>query len=257
MTTTNYPGFDASKSYIGTCQCCFATQVVNDGHLVLHGYRRPGDGYVHAECPGQRFAPFELSCEVAKSHLEFTLNDRIPNLSVRIANLAADKVETLVIQVPDGYYYSGRSRYGTAAGVKYKFVEIARGYVHAKTSENDYRLRGQTFDDFRKGALKEAQASLVEAKEYAERLRRLIASWKYAPEALKTREAVAAADKDAKAARASALLFKRNWKDLWKGVADAIRDHKDGFDWQAKDKEAFKLLPAFPNNKQRAAARKR
>lgn len=35
----------------GTCQWCDCAQVVEDGVMVLHGYRRPGDGYTVGRCP--------------------------------------------------------------------------------------------------------------------------------------------------------------------------------------------------------------
>lgn len=38
----------------GYCQYCGHEQVVKDGVLVLHGYKRPGDGYIFNECPGMR-----------------------------------------------------------------------------------------------------------------------------------------------------------------------------------------------------------
>lgn len=55
----------------GHCQFCGNSQVVDGGVMVLHGYTRPGDGYIFNECPCVRRAPLE-----ADQHLtEMYLND--------------------------------------------------------------------------------------------------------------------------------------------------------------------------------------
>lgn len=42
----------------GVCQFCGHSQVVGDGVvLVLHGYTRPGDGYIFGRCPGVALRP--------------------------------------------------------------------------------------------------------------------------------------------------------------------------------------------------------
>lgn len=45
----------------GTCGCCFAHQKLNDGHMVHHGYRRPGDGSIYGDCSGVGIRPLEVS----------------------------------------------------------------------------------------------------------------------------------------------------------------------------------------------------
>jgi len=45
----------------GTCPCCFGSYKLKPGRrelrMTLHGYRRPGCGYVVGNCPGINFAP--------------------------------------------------------------------------------------------------------------------------------------------------------------------------------------------------------
>lgn len=54
----------------GHCQFCGNAQVVDGGSLVLHGYSRPGIGYIFNECPGVNHAPLEVSEELTKVHLK-------------------------------------------------------------------------------------------------------------------------------------------------------------------------------------------
>lgn len=49
-----------TEDFIGTCQCCFGEFKVNDLRMiVLHGYQRPGHGYIIGNCRGVDYAPFE------------------------------------------------------------------------------------------------------------------------------------------------------------------------------------------------------
>lgn len=54
----------------GHCQFCGNAQVVDGGALVLHGYSRPGIGYVFNECPGVNRPPLELSEDLTKIYLQ-------------------------------------------------------------------------------------------------------------------------------------------------------------------------------------------
>jgi hypothetical protein len=44
----------------GVCQCCGGSNVVDGGVMVLHGYTRPGDGYVIGRCPCVGDAPLNV-----------------------------------------------------------------------------------------------------------------------------------------------------------------------------------------------------
>lgn len=60
----------ASKHRTGTCQCCFNSQKVNQAgglRISLHGYKRPGKGYITGRCRGEYEVPFEVSCEKTKA----------------------------------------------------------------------------------------------------------------------------------------------------------------------------------------------
>ncbi len=54
----------------GTCSCCFTNVKLRNGHIVLHGYQRPGWGSVQGECPGVGWKPFEVSPEGTKAFKE-------------------------------------------------------------------------------------------------------------------------------------------------------------------------------------------
>lgn len=56
---------EARERLRGVCQCCGNEQVVQGepGVLVLHGYKRPGDGQTFGRCPGTGKAPLNDSSD--------------------------------------------------------------------------------------------------------------------------------------------------------------------------------------------------
>jgi len=65
--------------YVGTCPVCEGIFKVHGEAMVLHGYQRPGDGYVHGECPGVTYPAYERStrgCEMWRGRMQ-SLADEI------------------------------------------------------------------------------------------------------------------------------------------------------------------------------------
>ncbi len=50
----------------GTCQICAGDQAIVRSKIALHGYERPGHGYIHGRCYGAGELPFEVSCDALK-----------------------------------------------------------------------------------------------------------------------------------------------------------------------------------------------
>jgi hypothetical protein len=91
MTTTN----DTVTRYLGNCQLCEGDFKLDGGRMVHHGYKRPGDGMIHGDCPGVYREPYELSCEdikVAKASYEAGL----PGIRAYLARLESNCVTRLV-----------------------------------------------------------------------------------------------------------------------------------------------------------------
>lgn len=56
-----------TEDYVGTCQACFGEFKCSDKkQMVLHGYERPGFGFVVGQCGGVGHSPFEYACELTK-----------------------------------------------------------------------------------------------------------------------------------------------------------------------------------------------
>jgi hypothetical protein len=76
------PAEQRSRDNTGTCAVCFRNiKLVQRGEgaiMALHGYNRPGHGFVVGRCWGGDHAPYELSCEATKlilKHVEEGVRD--------------------------------------------------------------------------------------------------------------------------------------------------------------------------------------
>jgi hypothetical protein len=87
-----------------TCPCCFGPFMLlprakkGDRSLpgiVLHGYRRPGRGYLEGECFGNGWPPFELSSEGTAAYLEH-LDLLLKGLASALGRLERDEEDTLI-----------------------------------------------------------------------------------------------------------------------------------------------------------------
>lgn len=71
----------------GTCQVCFRAQKTRGRFLVLHGYKRPGHGYIEGRCSGVDYAPFEVSHERTKWFVESVIKPHLSRLREHLARL--------------------------------------------------------------------------------------------------------------------------------------------------------------------------
>ena len=191
--------FDPSKSYAGTCQACFCTQVAKrhsrrngarSRHvadpsatvtLVLHGYQRPGDGWIVGDCSGHGEEPYELSCEYTKAW-RASVEQMIARCRETLAALRADKVETLHINYPVPAS-ERRQRWARET----RSIEITRGWVDPAASDYDYdRKYGRplTFERCRLDRIADLEGHERQMVHTVKFLTGKIDAWSYRPEAL-------------------------------------------------------------------------
>jgi len=76
---------------LGTCGVCEREIAVQDGRLVHHGYRRPGDGQIHGDCFAVGYEPYERSTKACEDYRQMVAQS-IPPLETRLAALEAGTV---------------------------------------------------------------------------------------------------------------------------------------------------------------------
>jgi hypothetical protein len=80
---------------IGTCAICDSSQVVRNGVMVAHGYRRPGVGYLIGECFGVGRKPYEVSNAACVEYIPHLVNAK-EQFETRLANMTAGKIASFV-----------------------------------------------------------------------------------------------------------------------------------------------------------------
>lgn len=88
-----------------TCPCCFGAFMLapkakkgdrSMPGMVIHGYRRPGIGYLQGECFGNGWPPFELSSGGTKAY-EGYLESILKELERGLGRLERDEEDTLIL----------------------------------------------------------------------------------------------------------------------------------------------------------------
>lgn len=83
----NLPMTKVTREF-GICQACLGEFHVHAKKMVLHGYKRPGTGYIEGDCVGVGEAPYELSCELQKK-LVASSRAKIADLQKNIDKLSS------------------------------------------------------------------------------------------------------------------------------------------------------------------------
>lgn len=60
---------EGRERFRGVCQLCGHLQVVDGDRIVLHGYNRPGHGYIVGECPAAKEQPLNSSDVITRKYL--------------------------------------------------------------------------------------------------------------------------------------------------------------------------------------------
>lgn len=85
------PRIPVGGQTIGTCAICSHHQVVRNGKMVLHGYHRPGYGYVIGNCFGVDYDPYETSAEACVAYIP-VLEAHKTHQQARLADLTGGRV---------------------------------------------------------------------------------------------------------------------------------------------------------------------
>lgn len=129
------PAAKKVSSTIGTCQCCFGGYETRqkggkgDFKSVLHGYTRPGHGYIVGDCRGCGFVPFEVSCEQTKV-FRAELVGILAHRNEALSNLENGLVAVLYAEVSTGKRVPHSNPKYSRSGMtetEYKRVEVKLG----------------------------------------------------------------------------------------------------------------------------------
>ena len=184
MARTSAPVETATR-YVGNCQICEGDQKLHAGGMVHHGYRRPGDGFIHGDCPGVGHVPYEVSCDLVKEHI-VDLGRFIKDKQDWLRRLQGGEVTELHVEE-----YRGAGRR--------ELVRVVAGTAEADKHDLSYGCT--LWERALRGAVRKAESLIRQAADDVVRCERRVAAW--APRPVRTveeevrKEQVARADRQA------------------------------------------------------------
>ena len=222
-TTASAP---TATRFIGNCQICEGDQKLHHGGMVHHGYRRPGDGYIVGDCPGVGQVPYEVSCDLVKSHRSL-VGTKLVSSKKYLARLQAGDVTRLTkIEHRGGWGTMGKNEL-----IEY-IAGVTEPYRWARAVES---------------ATWEVQSTVRQCEADIERCTRRINAWKPMP--IRTVEEEVCKEEMAKAERAKIVADKRAAKVAKRAATDAKTEAREATrtairkDFEAK----FRALAADSN----------
>lgn len=178
----------------GTCQICFRHQQTRAGNLVLHGYKRPGYGYIVGNCYGHGFAPFEVSCDRTKTFIAQVLQPWLARCEARLAELQA-RPESMPYE--GGVWVGSEKTSRAARGYQQVTIKVARDTPagHVKTEivapmrhhysggviveKGDFDvLHHPSYDDILARAIHDKQSDIRRVKDDLSSYGKKVAEWK-------------------------------------------------------------------------------
>lgn len=93
-TEKHVPAAERTRENTGTCAACWGNYKLAGGRLVLHGYERPGYGYIKGQCFGVDSQPMETSVDCARAYREF-LEGVLAGEERKLAKLESGEVEAI------------------------------------------------------------------------------------------------------------------------------------------------------------------
>lgn len=142
--------------HFGICQACLGEFHVHGSKMVLHGYKRPGTGYIEGDCEGVGHPPYELSCELQKV-LVARYRKRIADLQGNIDKLSSPKfAEPLMVDGP----YNAK----------------IRDYDQVKVNSDDHR-----WDDKRRSLISNWGSLARQMQRDVDQWEAMIKDWKVRP----------------------------------------------------------------------------
>ena len=173
----------SENDVIGHCGICNNVQKLRNERLVLHGYTRPGYGWIQGSCFGVGYKAWELSPESAVAYVE-ELKGMIRGQRASIANLKTAKAfEVVGHRAPTDRWKIYRV---TASGFEAKsdkeFLNLEAGRLGLpRVYSLDPKTAPHAFADARRKAIQEAEGGLVQMLEVEKTMKSAIAAWKPAP----------------------------------------------------------------------------
>ena len=242
---------DVVSRFVGNCQLCegdfklYEANAAGEHVLVHHGYKRPGDGMIHGDCPGVKAVPYERSCDLIRVHLGWA-KSRLENEYVYLKRLLNGEVLSLTKLDSRARRSVWDAPREPAVWVEYRVGVTAPHIMHTMLQSEKSEIQG---------IIRQTERTIA-------RLEKRILDWKLAPvrtvEEIRSREDTAKAERKAsKDAARAALVAKRHAyqarvdarEAVRKGIRDELASQFVAFAATGRVSEARSLFDRTMNDK--------
>jgi len=179
-------GYSENDS-IGTCGICHNVQMLRKDELVLHGYKRPGFGWIQGSCFGVGYKAWEISPEAVEAYITH-LDKIIPIQKSNIASIKSARSHDVVID--DHFLVKGSGRghrkytvtktaFELSDPKKYSYNEVQKlhtmnAHPYALDAVNAAEVFGKTKD----ALVKNAEDNLKQMVSVKKECETAVANWK-------------------------------------------------------------------------------
>lgn len=175
----------SSNDVVGTCGICHNIQKLKNKELVLHGYTRPGYGWIQGSCFGVGYKAWELSPEAVEAYIAYLDKVQIPHQRSYVSELRS--TDSFVVFIDDKFLAKGSGQGHRKYSVskdgfkledekKFSYKE-AKGYpiVHPWALDADNAKK--VFNEVKDRTLKEAEAQLHQMTQVRKDSARAVLNW--------------------------------------------------------------------------------
>lgn len=180
----------SKNDVVGTCGICHNIQKLQQGKLVLHGYTRPGYGWIQGSCFGVKYQPWELSPKAVEDYIK-QLDTWIPATK---ADLGDVKRQTEVSVYIDDHNFSPLNGYGyrrykvtkdafkVTDDKKLTYKEVTNsGGTTASPWALDSKNAEKVFKEVKDRMVQRVETTLKQMEQTRKELSQAVLSWKLAP----------------------------------------------------------------------------
>jgi len=96
--SAHIPADQRTRENTGTCSICnmnMKLKIADPPVMVLHGFQRPGIGYVIGDCPGVGWPPYEISAAGCKNYKDTYLIPTLEGTEKYLADLNSGRIDSL------------------------------------------------------------------------------------------------------------------------------------------------------------------
>ena len=179
----------SENEYLGTCGVCGNVQKLKGRNLVLHGYQRPGFGWINGKCFGVGYEPWELSSKAAEDYIKALASKE---KTTRSLLAGVDKQKSFIVFIDDTFLVKGSGKgyrkyevtpeeFKLLDDKKHSYSDIKNKARTVSPYKLDAEQAAKVFKDEREGMRRSLEFDIKQMVELQATFKQRVAAWMKAP----------------------------------------------------------------------------